>query len=107
MIDEMAAKNTQLNPQECGTKLSPFEKIKYRSFTSKLSYMSKAALPIRKRKASFITTNDYRITSLRVLDAGNPESRPFYDSMQPVVRPLAKYQHLNVVFIGTGKNEAN
>jgi hypothetical protein len=65
--------------------------------------MTKAALPIRKRKASFITTNDYRITCLHVLESDpNSANRDFYESMQPSVRQLDRYEHLNIVFIGTG-----
>jgi hypothetical protein len=59
--------------------------------------MTKAVLPIRKRKASFITTNDYRITSLYVID----EAHPFYTRMQPSVHRSPTHEHLNIIFIGT------
>lgn len=99
VIGDQVAKNTQLNPQDCPARLSPVEKLKYKSFTSKLSYMAKAALPIRKRKASFITTNDYRISCLHVVD--EESNRELFESMQPSVKRLPRYQYLNIIFVGT------
>lgn len=70
------------------------EKLKYKSFTSKLSYMTKSALPVRKRKASFMITNDYRITCLFVLD----------DHVTlPAPRNLKGLTHMNVIYAGTGR----
>jgi hypothetical protein len=64
--------------------------------------MTKAALPVRKRKASFITTNDYRITCLHVIESDDVNS-DLYASMQPAVRKqLGRFDHLNIVFVGTG-----
>ena len=57
--------------------------------------MTKAALPVRKRKASFITTNEYRITCLHVVD----DLDDF--NMQPSVKRLDRYQHLNIIYAGT------
>lgn len=91
-LGENNAKNTPLNPQDC-PKLSYMEKLKYKSFTSKLSYMTKSALPIKKRKASFMTTNDYRITCLLTLD----------DQMTlPSPSPIKSLEHMNVIYAGTG-----
>lgn len=90
--DENSAKNTPLNPQDC-PKLNYMEKLKYKSFTSKLSYMSKSSLPVRKRKASFMITNDYRITCLLVLDDHVTLPAPVH---------LKGLTHMNVIYAGTG-----
>ena len=59
--------------------------------------MTKAALPIQKRRASFITTNEYRITCLHVVENLDDAK------MQPSVKRFEeKYQNLNVIFAGTG-----
>ena len=70
------------------------EKLKYKSFTSKLSYMTKSALPVRKRKASFMTTNDYRITCLFVLGEDG--------ATLPAINRLKSLHHMNVIYAGTG-----
>lgn len=94
--DDNNAKNTQFNPQDCPN-LTFLEKLKYRSFTSKLSYMTKAALPIRKRRASFITTNEYRLSTLFVLDDAEK-----YDHIYPSVNKMKNFDFLNIIFAGTG-----
>lgn len=87
------AKDSSFNPQECPI-LNESEKTEYRSFTSKLSYMTRAAFPIKKRKASFLITNDYRITCIKIAD----------DSLiaQPSVKKLSNYENLNIIYAGTG-----
>ena len=56
--------------------------------------MTRAAFPIKKRKASFLITNDYRITCIKIAD----------DSLiaQPSVKKLSKYENLNIIYAGTG-----
>lgn len=58
--------------------------------------MAKAALPIRKRKASFITTNEYRITCLYVVN--DPDEL----NMQPSVKKSKKLSNLKIIYAGTG-----
>ena len=84
---ENNAKNTPLNPHECAhsSKLTYADKLKYKSFTSKLSYMAKSMLPVRGRRASFIATNDYRIMCVHVVAANHHSN-----------------QHTNIMFAGTG-----
>jgi len=62
--------------------------------------MTKAALPIRKRRASFITTNEYRITCLHLIDSLDE------NKMQPSVKRFDdKYTNLNIILAGTGKEK--
>jgi hypothetical protein len=77
--------------------LNEVEKTEYRSFTSKLSYMTRAAFPIKKRKASFIITNDYRINCLIVSDDS------INHKAQPSVKKLSKFNNFNIIYAGTSK----
>lgn len=89
------AKDSLLNPQDC-PKLNDIEKTEHRSFTSKLSYMTRAAFPINRRKASFLITNDYRIICLLIADDSVNENS------QPKIKKLSEFDNLNIIYAGTG-----
>ncbi len=58
--------------------------------------MTRAAFPVKKRKASFLITNDYRINCLIVADDS------INHKAQPSVRKLSEFSNLNIIYAGTG-----
>ncbi|CAF0882629.1 unnamed protein product [Brachionus calyciflorus] len=79
-------------PQNCPN-LTITQKYNYEKFTSKIGSMNKAIFPINKRKASFIATEDFRLTTLLVLDERK-------NQVSPKLRKL-EYDYLNIILAGS------
>lgn len=63
--------------------------------TSTLGFMTKAIFPVQKRKASFILTHEFRISTLTVLDKNYV--------IFPTIKQNSKFKYKNVILAGTGK----
>ena len=60
--------------------------------------MTKAILPVKKRKASFIMTKEYRLSTILVLDNQKDQF-----SILPSIKKSNKYDYVNIILAGTGK----
>lgn len=85
-----------LNPQSCPN-LTLAEQASYERLTSKLGYMKKAILPVQKRKASFISTDEFRLSTLTVLNENF--------TIFPSIKKNSQYSYANVLLAGTGKKK--
>ena len=59
--------------------------------------MTRAALPVRRRRASFLATHDYRITCLHIVN--DPIE---FNYLQKLVQKPKHFEHLNFIYAGTG-----
>jgi hypothetical protein len=87
---------SDFNLQNCPKINNLAEKENYKRITNLLRPMKSGAYPIRRRKASFMTLNQYRINAIYVDQVGNADTK--YVSLN-----RSEFQHLNIIYAGTGK----
>lgn len=71
------------------------DQARFERLTSKLGYMKKSILPIQNRKASFISTDEFRLTTLTILDKNS--------TIFPSIKKISQFNYTNVMLAGTGK----
>ncbi|RMZ96318.1 semaphorin-1A-like isoform X1, partial [Brachionus plicatilis] len=90
--DSKISNQNKFSPQSCPN-LTLTDQLNYDRLTSRLGYMKKAILPVQKRRASFMSTDEFRLSSLTVLEKNS--------TLFPSIKNADHFKFTNIILAGT------